>query len=123
MTTTVSDGKVQPAVNLNKIHWASWIFKQPLPDTTKSIEGAFYYYGYPEGSTEREYDEERVPVNLPNADQVIIGNHIAEGGTIESFMAALQSSKVSGKALIDGCPNFLRRSLEKSDWRKRPCWR
>jgi len=87
MTTTVSTGKTQPAVELNKIHWECFIFKQPLPNTVKSLEGAFTHYGYAEGSEERTYDKVSIPISVPNADQVIIGNHVAHGGTVDSFMA------------------------------------
>jgi len=86
MTTVVSTGKTQPAVDLNKIHWECFTFKQPLPGTIKSLEGAFTHYGYAEGSEDRTYDKVSIPISVPNADQVIIGNHIAGGGTVESFM-------------------------------------
>ena len=86
MTTVVSTGKTQPAVDLNKIHWEVFTFKQPLPGTVKSIQGAFTHYGYAEGITDRTYDKQSVPVNLPNADEAIITAHVMAGGTVEGFM-------------------------------------
>lgn len=91
MTTTVTTDKTQPAVNLNKIHWEWFGFKQPiladgLPNTVKSISGAFTHYGFPDGSTERVYDKESIGINLANADEAIITNHVMNGGTVEGFM-------------------------------------
>ena len=91
MTTTVVTDKNQPAVTLNKVHWEYFGFKQPIeidgvPNTVKSISGAFVQYGFPEGSSERAYDKESVGVNLPDADAAVIGEHIKKGGTVEGFM-------------------------------------
>ena len=86
MSTIVSENKIQPAVNMNKVHVDFFTFKQPRETNPKrSINGSFCLYGEDENGN-RVFDTETVGSVDPDMDATIVGNALANGQTLTDFM-------------------------------------
>jgi len=103
MTTTVSNSKTQPAVTLDKLHIDSFTFQQERAKTPKRVVGlSGVLYGF-DGNGDPVYDKETFTTSDKDLDSTVIGNWIAGGGTLESFMAAYAAAKITvNDAIVAG---------------------